>query len=71
VRTLLLGVETEFRLSGIEVLLIYETFEKGLAKGYRGGEMSWILEENVLMRRPIERMGARIEKIYRIYEKAL
>ena len=71
VRTLLLGVETEFRLSGIEVLLIHDLFERGLAKGYRAGEMSWILEENVLMRRPIERMGAHIGKVYRIYEKAL
>jgi GNAT superfamily N-acetyltransferase len=71
VRTLLLGVEAEYRLSGIEVLLIHDTFEKGLSKGYRAGEMSWILEDNVLMRRPLERMGARIGKVYRIYEKPL
>ena len=71
VRTLLLGVVAEYRLSGIEVLLIHDTFEKGLSKGYRTGEMSWILEDNVLMRRPLERMGAQIGKVYRIYEKAL
>jgi GNAT superfamily N-acetyltransferase len=71
VRTLLLGVVAEHRLSGIEALLIHDTFEKGLPKGYRAGEMSWILEDNVLMRRSIERMGAAIGKIYRIYEKAL
>ncbi len=71
VRTLLLGVVAEHRLSGIEVLLIHDTFEKGLPKGYRAGEMSWILEDNVLMRRAIERMGATIGKVYRIYEKGL
>jgi GNAT superfamily N-acetyltransferase len=71
VRTLLLGVVAEHRLSGIEVLLIHDTFEKGLPRGYRAGEMSWILEDNVLMRRAIERMGAAIGKVYRIYEKAL
>lgn len=71
VRTLLLGVVAEYRLSGIEVLLIHDTFEKGLSKGYRTGEMSWILEDNVLMRRPLDRMGAHIGKVYRIYEKAL
>ena len=71
VRTLLLGVVAEYRLSGIEVLLIHDTFEKGLSKGYRAGEMSWILEDNVLMRRSIERMGGAIGKVYRIYEKAL
>ena len=71
VRTLLLGVVAEHRLTGIDVMLIYETFERGLSRGYRAGEMSWILEENVLMRRPMERMGAAIGKVYRIYEKAL
>jgi len=71
VRTLLLGVIAEYRLSGIEVLLIHGTFQKGLPKGYRRGEMSWVLEENVLMRRPLDRMGAQIGKVYRIYEKAL
>ncbi|NTV32442.1 MAG: N-acetyltransferase [Deltaproteobacteria bacterium] len=71
VRTLLMGVVADHRLSGIEVLLIHDTFERGLPKGYRGGEMSWILEDNVLMRRAVERMGATIGKVYRIYEKTL
>jgi len=71
VRTLLLGVVAEYRLNGIEVLLIYDTFEKGLSRGYRTGEMSWVLEDNVMMCRPLERMGAQIGKVYRIYEKAL
>lgn len=71
VRTLLLGVVAEYRLSGIEVLLIHDTFEKGTPKGYWTGEMSWVLEDNLLMRRTLERMGARIRKAYRIYEKAL
>ena len=71
VRTLLLGVDTEHRLSGIEALLIHDTFERGVSKGYLTGDLSWILEDNVMMRRPLERMGAQIGKVYRIYEKAL
>jgi hypothetical protein len=71
VRTLLLGVLQEYRQSGIEVLLIHDTFQNGLSRGYYAGEMSWILEDNVLMRRPLERMGAQITKVYRIYEKDL
>lgn len=71
VRTLLMGVVPEYRLSGIDALLVYDTFERGLARGYRSGEMSWVLEDNVLMRRPLERIGAQIGKIYRIYEKVL
>ncbi len=71
VRTLLMGVVAEHRMSGVDTLLIYDTFEKGPSKGYWAGEMSWVLEDNVLMRRPLERMGATIGKVYRIYEKAL
>jgi GNAT superfamily N-acetyltransferase len=71
VRTLLLGVVEEYRKSGLEVLLIHDTFRNAVSRGYRAGEMSWILENNVLMRRPLERMGAELTKVYRIYEKEL
>ncbi len=71
VRTLLLGVVHEYRQSGIEVLLIHDTFRNAVSRGYRAGEMSWILEDNVLMRRPLDRIGAQITKVYRIYEKDL
>jgi hypothetical protein len=70
-RTLLLGVVAEHRHSGIEVLLIHDTFVNGLERGYRSSELSWILEDNVRMRRPLERMGAQVDKVYRIYEKPL
>jgi hypothetical protein len=70
-RTLLLGVVEEHRHSGIEVLLIHDTFVNGIARGYRSSELSWILEDNVRMRRPLERMGAQVEKVYRIFEKSL
>ena len=43
----------------------------GLERGYRSFEASWILEENKLMRRAMERMGAIATKVYRIYEKTL
>lgn len=71
IRVLLLGVLKEYRHSGIDVLLYYTTFKNGLAKGYRSCEMSWILEDNVPMRRALERMGATVGKVYRIYEKAI
>ena len=71
IRVLLLGVLREYRRSGIDVLLYYNTFKNGLSKGYRSCEMSWILEDNTLMRRALERMGATAGKVYRIYEKAI
>ena len=36
--------------------------------GYGVCEMSWILEDNTLMNRSIEVMGAKRYKTYRIYE---
>jgi len=71
VRVLTMGVVPEHRRRGIESLLIYYTFKNGLARGYRHGEFSWVLEDNTLMRRALERFGARHTKTYRIFEKPL
>ena len=71
IRVLTLGVLKEHRKRGLDALLIYWTFANGLAKGYRWGEFSWVLEDNVLLRRALERFGAVPYKTYRIFEKAL
>ena len=42
-----------------------------VSRGTRRGELSWVLEDNLPMRRMIELAGARPYKTYRIYEKAL
>ena len=39
--------------------------------GYERYELSWILEDNLPMRRISEAIGAKVYKTYRIYEKAL
>jgi hypothetical protein len=39
--------------------------------GFRWIELSWILEDNLPMRRILERLGARPYKTYRVYGKAL
>jgi GNAT superfamily N-acetyltransferase len=71
VRVLTMGVVPEHRKRGIDVLLIYHTFVNGVARGFYRGEFSWVLEDNVLLRRALERMGARATKTYRIFEKPL
>jgi len=71
VRVLTLGVIQEYRRSGIDALLYYKTFENGLPHGYRSCEMGWMLEDNEMIIRPMERMGAAVTKRYRIFEKAL
>jgi hypothetical protein len=68
-RVLTLGIKPGFRTSGIDALLYYEMFVRGRARGYMKGEFSWVLEDNLAMRRPLENMGARVYKTYRIYDR--
>lgn len=71
VRVIILGVVDEYRRRGVDSLLSYRAFQKGDRKGYNRAEFSWILEENELMRRALDRLGATPYKTYRIYEKRL
>ncbi len=71
VRVITMGVVEEHRRRGVDILMIYRTFVNGIARGYYRGEFGWILEENELMLRALERMGAHHDKTYRIVEKDL
>jgi len=71
VRVMLLGVKAEYRKRGIEALLYTELFRRGMALGYKKGELSWILEDNSAMRNIIESLGGMAYKRYRLYEKPL
>lgn len=71
VRVLILGVVRGERRRGIEAALVARTVRAAIARGYRSGELSWILESNAPMRRLLERLGAQLDKTYRLYERAL
>jgi len=66
-----LGVKDKFRHMGIDALLYYETFVGAKKKGYEWGEVSWILEDNVHIIRPILLWDAKLYKTYRVYQIAL
>lgn len=68
VRVLALGVVEEYRPSGLAAGF-YATLVRNARKlGFGDCEMSWILEDNVLMNRSLEVMGAKRYKTYRIYD---
>lgn len=71
VRMMLLGIKHAFQKRGADALLILETFRRAVARGYRSGECSWILEDNVLMRRGIEAVGGKKYKTYRMYRMTI
>jgi GNAT superfamily N-acetyltransferase len=68
VRVLALGVLDEFRTAGVAAAFYATLLRNARRLGYSGCEMSWILEDNVLMNRSLEAMGAKRYKTYRIYE---
>jgi hypothetical protein len=71
-RVLLLGVRKAFRGRGFEALLIDRIIKSNVEQGVVWGELSWILEDNVSMRRILERdLQAEQYRTYRIYEKEL
>ena len=68
VRVVALGVVDEYRASGLAAGF-YATLVRNARKlGFSDCEMSWVLEDNVLMNRSLEVMGAKRYKTYRIYE---
>jgi GNAT superfamily N-acetyltransferase len=72
VRVLLLGVRKTFRGRGLEALLIDRIIKASKEKGMGRGELSWILEDNVSMRRILEKdLKADQYRTYRIYQKDL
>jgi GNAT superfamily N-acetyltransferase len=71
VRVLTLGVLPQYRRSGIDMLLMHRVTTHGEAAGFNACEASWILEDNRDMLGPLETMGFRAYRRYRIYQKNL
>jgi GNAT superfamily N-acetyltransferase len=68
VRVLALGVVEEFRTTGLAAAFYAILVRNARKLGFGETEMSWILEDNVLMNRSLELMGAKRYKTYRLYE---
>jgi hypothetical protein len=71
VRLLAMGLTLEYQRSGIDNIFYIDTYRNGVNKGYRWAELSWILEDNVLMNRALLMIGAVPYKRYRLYEKGI
>src|SRR5699024_10026655 len=71
IRTALMGVLPEYQGKGIDALLHKEAIINGKKVGYKASELSWVLETNTGMIRVAEKIGAHIEKTYRMYSGKL
>jgi hypothetical protein len=72
VRVITMGIKKQYRRIGLETLLYkYNQIEILKNPRIKNIEMSWILENNLEMNKPLITMGAKAYKSYRIFEKNL
>jgi hypothetical protein len=71
IRVITMGGIIEFQSLGIGSIFLDEIYRRAPAAGLPNGEMSWVLENNVMMNRAAEMVGGRRSKTYRIYEMAV
>jgi GNAT superfamily N-acetyltransferase len=70
-RSVIFGLKKDYRRTGINVVLYYETEVRAARLGYKWCEMSWNLEDNDLINRFDEAVGGKLYKKYRLYEKSI
>ena len=68
IRVVLLGVKKAYRGRGIDMSLLMEIWKRRPKQGLHW-ELGWILEDNYLMIRIMEQIGAVAYKRYRLYQK--
>lgn len=71
IRIITMGIVREYQSMGLGAVLLDEIYRRGPAAGFPNGEMSWVLENNVMMNRAAQLIGGRHTKTYRIYEMSL
>jgi hypothetical protein len=71
VRVLTLGIKRDYRMRGIQAIILEASLRACLARGYKGCEVSWLLEDNDLITHSMKFWGAYLYKTYRMYEKAI
>ncbi|MDQ3625663.1 MAG: GNAT family N-acetyltransferase, partial [Verrucomicrobiota bacterium] len=70
-RLVALGVAPKFRRSGVAEMLVLRVIENGMLKRGYFGECSLTLEDNHMINRFMEAIGADPYKTYRIYRRAI
>ncbi len=66
-RLFTLGVVPAYRKRGVESLLCVETALRAKELGMSGGEIGWTLEDNDLINSPIQALGGKLDRVYRLY----
>lgn len=70
-RIVLLGILPEYRHRGVDAMLYHWIWTHAPNHKIYWGEAGWILEDNAAMNAGLEKMGFRVYKIYRLYDRRL
>jgi GNAT superfamily N-acetyltransferase len=70
-RLIALGVVEKYRHAGVAEMLVLRVIEETMIKRGITGELSMTLEDNVMINRFVEAIGAQRYKTYRIFKRAL
>jgi len=70
-RFMALAVLPGKRATGTVIRLVLATHRALLARGFQYAELSQVFDDNVMMRRLLDRMGCAVVKRYAVYERSL
>ena len=68
-RFIIMGIKKKYRGQGIGTCMNYHTLIEMKKQGYTCAEYGWIDESNIASRKAGEKMGGKLYKTYRVYEK--
>ena len=66
-----LGVKSKFRRLGLDGVMLWKQKIYARKRGYEYCDIGWILDDNEMAIRLVEKMGANPSKTYRIFEKSI
>lgn len=70
-RTAVMALLPEYQRRGLDSLLILSTIEECRHHGYVASELSWVMDDNVVLKNSLEKLGAVVDKEYALFEKRL
>jgi len=72
IRIIIMGVRQKFRRLGLDFLMLDQIFTDGLKHtNYKDVEMGWILDSNKQMNSTMEKLNAKPENEYLLFNKNL
>ncbi len=71
VRVMAMGIKPAYRRRGLDAAIFARCLRASLRAGFEAAELSWVLEDNILMQRIGDMFGGARYKTYRLYQGAV